>query len=102
MKNLREAIRIRPDDYRALINLGYALRMTDLSESKRLFAQALKYSPMSVEAMGNLANCEAEEGNFAEAVELLKKAIKIDPENPQLKENLRTFQEAERLNPSPR
>ena len=101
VKNLREAIRIRPDDYRALINLGYALRMTDLSESKRLFAQALEYSPMSVEAMGNLANCEAEQGNFAAAIELLRTAMKIDSENNQLKENLRTFQEAQRLNPSP-
>ncbi len=101
VKNLREAIRIRPDDHRALINLGYALRTSDLGESKELFTQALKYAPMNVEAMGNLANCEAEEGNFAGAVELLKKAIKIDPENPQLKENLRTFQEAERLIPSP-
>lgn len=101
VKNLREAIRIRPDDYRALINLGYALRMTNLSESKRLFAQALEYSPMSVEAMGNLANCEAEEGNFAAAIELLRTAMKIDSENTQLKENLRTFQEAQRLNPSP-
>ena len=100
VKNLREAIRIRPDDYRALINLGYALRMTDLSESKRLFAQALKYSPMSVEAMGNLANCEAEEGNFTEAMELLRTAMNIDPENSQLKENLRTFQEARRFVPS--
>ena len=97
VKNLREAIRIRPDDYRALINLGYALRMTDLSESKRLFAQALEYSPTSVEAMGNLANCEAEEGNFAGAIELLRTAIKIDPENTQLKENLWTFREAQRL-----
>jgi tetratricopeptide (TPR) repeat protein len=98
--NLKEAIRIRPDDHRALINLGYALHMSDLAESKRLFRQALKYSPMNVEAMGNLANCEAEEGNFSAAIELLKTAIKIDPDNPQLKENLRTFQEADRLNHS--
>jgi tetratricopeptide (TPR) repeat protein len=83
-----------------LINLGYALRISDLAESKRLFTQALLYSPMNVEAMGNLANCEAEEGNFSGAIELLKKAVKIDPENPQLKENLRTFREAERLDPS--
>jgi tetratricopeptide (TPR) repeat protein len=96
--NLREAIRIRPDDHRALINLGYALRLSDLAESKRLFTQALQYSPMNVEAMGNLANCEAEDGNFSAAIELLKTAIKIDSDNAQLKENLRTFQEAERLN----
>lgn len=53
------------------------------------------------EAMGNLANCEAKEGNFAAAIELLRTAMKIDSENNQLKENLRTFQEAQRLNPSP-
>ena len=100
VKNLREAIRIRPDDHRALINLGYALRTSDLGESKQLFAQALKYAPMNVEAMGNLANCEAEEGNLPAAIELLQRGIGIDPENTQLKENLRTFQEAHRMNPS--
>jgi hypothetical protein len=52
------------------------------------------------EAMGNLANCEAEECNFTEAIELLTTAMKIDPENAQLKENLRTFQETRRLVPA--
>ena len=100
VKNLREAISIRPDDYRALINLGYAVHTSDLSESKRLFAQALEYAPMSVEALGNLANCEAEEGNLSAAIDLLQRGIRIDPENTQLKENLRTFEEAQRLIPS--
>ena len=43
----------------------YAVHTSDLGESKQLFTQALKYVPMNVVAMGNLANCEAEEGNFA-------------------------------------
>ena len=100
VRNLREAIRIRPFDYRALINLGYAVHTSDLGESKQLFTEALKYAPMNVEALGNLANCEAEEGNFTRAIELLRTAIKIDPENPQLKENLRIFQQAQRQIPS--
>lgn len=43
----------------------FAVHTSDLGESKQLFTQALKYVPMNVVAMGNLANCEAEEGNFA-------------------------------------
>ena len=93
--NLREAIRIRPDDHRALINLGYALRTSDMDESKRLFTEALKYVPMNVEAMANLANCEAEEGNFVRATELLRAAIRIAPKEARLRENLRLFEEAQ-------
>ncbi len=95
IENLREAIRLRPHDFRALINLGYALHDFDLKESKRLFAEALEYSPANAEAMGNLANCEAEEGHFNRALELLQDAMKISPKDVKLKENFRLFKEAQ-------
>jgi len=95
-KNLRKAIELRPDDYRALINLGYALHDSDLMQAKQMFSRALEYDPASVEAIGNLANCEAEEGNFSRALELLQQAMEINPNEPRLKENFRLYQEAQK------
>ena len=94
--NLHEAIRLTPHDFRALTNLGYAMRDLDLGESRRLFTEALKYSPENVEAMANLANCEANMGNFSKARELLRKAIKLNPNEPRLRENLRLLDDAEK------
>lgn len=94
--NLREAIRLSPHDHRALINLGYALHDTDLAAAKQLFTEAIKYSPDNAEAIGNLANCEAEEGNLTKALELLRKAMKIAPDNEKLKENYLLYEEAEK------
>jgi len=93
---LRKAIELQPGDYRALINLGYAVHQTDPAESKRLFQEALKFSPINIEAMANLANCEAEEGNFLRALELLREAMEINPNEPRLKENFRLYQEAQK------
>lgn len=94
--NLREAIRLTPHDFRALTNLGYAMRDLDLAESKRLFTEALKYSPENVEAMANLANCESNMGNFSKARELLRNAIKLNPDESRLRENLRLLDDAEK------
>lgn len=96
IENLREAIRLTPEDYRALTNLGYALHDSDLPEAKRLFSKALKLDPGSVEAMANLANCEAEQGHFSQAIELLERAIRISPNDERLEENLKRFREAQR------
>jgi len=60
----------------------YALRTSDLGESKLLFTQALKYAPMNVEAIGNLANFEAKEGNFSRGLELLGQAMQINSNEP--------------------
>lgn len=92
--HLKRGIEIEPQDYRALINLGYALRETDLPEAKRLFEEALKHSPNNIEAMANLANCEAQFGNLDKAVLHLKKACRLDPKNTRLKENLKLFESA--------
>ncbi len=99
IENLREAIRLTPEDYRALINLGYALHESDLPEAKRLFSEALRLDPTSVEAMANLANCESEEGNYSQALELVKGALKLSPKDEKLKENLRRFRDAQRMLP---
>ncbi len=95
IKNLRKAIELRPDDYRALINLGYALHDTDLAEAKRMFSLALEYNAVSVEALANLANCEAEDGNLTKAIELLQRARLVAPRDERLKDNLKMFQQAE-------
>lgn len=94
--HLRRGLEIEPEDYRALINLGYAIRDSDLDEARRLFAAALEYSPDNVEAMANLANCEAIQGNFARAIELMENAIKVAPGDERLVENLNHFREAQR------
>ena len=96
VENLREAIRLTPEDYRALTNLGYALHESDLTEAKRLFSEALKLNPSSVEAMANLANCEAEQGHYSQAIELLERAIRISPNEERLRENVKRFREAQR------
>jgi hypothetical protein len=99
--NLREAIRLTPNDFRALINLGYAVRETDLAEAHRLFTEALKYCPGNLEATANLANCEASFGNYRRAMELLKEAMVMAPDEPRLKENYRLFELALRNTPKP-
>ena len=94
--HLKRGLEIEPEDYRALINLGYAMRDSDLDEAQRLFAAALKYAPDNVEAMANLANCEAIQGNFARAIELMENAIRVAPNDERLIENLNHFREAQR------
>jgi tetratricopeptide (TPR) repeat protein len=91
---LREAIRQTPNDFRAMVNLGYALHDLDLVEARDLFRQALLHSPGNTEAMGNLANCEAELGNLEEAVSLLKQAVAVNPKDVRLQSNLTMFQNA--------
>jgi Flp pilus assembly protein TadD len=76
------------------VNLGYALHDLDLVEARDMFRQALVHSPGNTEAMGNLANCEAELGNLEEAISLLKKAITINPADERLRGNLKMFQDA--------
>ena len=46
--------------------------------------------------MANLANCEAMQGNFARAIELMENAIKVAPGDERLVENLNHFREAQR------
>jgi len=99
--NLREAIRLTPHDFRALTNLGYAVRETDMAEAHQLFTEALKHAPGNLEATANLANCEASVGNYQRAMELLKEAMVMAPDEPRLRENYRLCQEALRNAPKP-
>ncbi len=91
---LRQAVEKTPEDYRALINLGFCMRNRDLTEARRLFEQALTIDPSNVEALGNLANCEAQLGNFGRAVDILDQALLREPENDQLLKNRKLFHDA--------
>lgn len=93
IKNLREAIRISPDNVGALINLGYALHDADLTEAKQFFERARQLEPENAEAIANLANCEAEAGNLERAMSLLQEAMRISPRETKLRENFRLYRD---------
>jgi tetratricopeptide (TPR) repeat protein len=83
------ALKIRPDDIRALNNLGFAYQaMAKYPQAARCFEKALAQSPNNAIAYNNLAGTLYQMGMADSAKILWEKALKIDPDNSQIKKNL--------------
>ena len=56
-----------------------------------MFQKAVKFNPTS-ENYNNLGLALAKQGNLDQAIDMLRKAIKIDPDNSGAQNMLKTFQ----------
>ena len=80
--NLKEALKLDPDNFIALNNIGniYSIK-NDQKKAKIFFIKAIKIKPDYSSAIFNLALINEEMGNNKEAIKLYKKAINYDPDN---------------------
>lgn len=83
------ALKIRPDDLRALNNLGFAYQaMAKYPQAAACFKKALAQSPNNAIAYNNLAGTLYQMGMADSAKTLWEKALQIDPNNAQIRKNL--------------
>jgi tetratricopeptide (TPR) repeat protein len=83
------ALKIRPNDLRALNNLGFAYQaQAKYPQAAACFEKALAQSPNNAIAYNNLAGTLYQMGMADSAKILWEKALKIDPDNAQIRKNL--------------
>jgi tetratricopeptide (TPR) repeat protein len=82
LRELGEAVRIRPRDEVALNTLGALMQLQGRSaEAKALYVRALASRPEYVDAHYNLAGLLLAEGEPKEAVSHLREVVRIDPQD---------------------
>lgn len=87
--HLGEALRIRPGDPEALLNLGrISAERGDWDTAVTFYARLLTESPDNAQAWTNLGIAAALRGNLTGAIEAYRKAIELDPKNPAPRTNL--------------
>lgn len=86
-----EAIALDPQDHSSLNNLAwvYAVQGIRLEEGIRLSRRSIRLAPgPSPEYLDTLAELYFRRGEVARAIEIIRHAVSLQPENPQLKEHL--------------
>ncbi len=84
----RNAIALKPDYARALINLGQLLAASDPPAAAAAYRQALSHHPRDLEALFGLAVVLHQTGALDEALPLYEQALKLAPGNISLLQNL--------------
>jgi protein O-mannosyl-transferase len=83
----RTALELRPANDAALANLGNIhLIRRDAAGAEKQFRAALEANPGSIGASVSLARLLGETGRKQEAMRLLRRALEIDPSNPQIRQ----------------
>ena len=79
----RKAIRLRPNYYEAVYNLGFNLMSAgSLEEAEHTFLQANSIRPDVPEVINNLGILLRRRGGVEQAIEHFRRAIRINPEYP--------------------
>jgi len=89
MAVLREGQKIAPDHAILQNNLGYLMleRGGDLQEAARLIQAALRQDASSGSTMDSWGWVLFRQGKFAEAAEVLKKAVELSPFSPEIRKH---------------
>jgi len=87
---LKEAVSLTPDDTSVLFQYGAALdRGGQPVEAEKTFRDVLKRDPLDAGALNYLGYMLAERGtSLDEAVDLIQRALKVDPDNPSFLDSL--------------
>lgn len=82
VREQKEAVRLDPNNTRYYTNLGtYYGLLEDKRLEREQYEKALKIDGDYAPAIYNLALLEKEEGNFAKALELLKRTLELETES---------------------
>ncbi|MBF0358929.1 MAG: tetratricopeptide repeat protein [Magnetococcales bacterium] len=85
----KKAIKIDPENFIALSNMGFALYSTEkLEEAAVALKKAITISPDFADAYSNLGNTLKKQGKFKEAVASFQKAIALKPDYAEAHSNL--------------
>ncbi len=92
-KEFADILKNNPNDYKSNLALGNSLyRQNNFIEAEKYFAKASEISaenPIQNEtALYNLANSQAQQRKYPEAIENYENILKINPQNNQAKKNL--------------
>ncbi len=83
------ALQLRPDDIRALNNLGFTYQAQgEFDKAINMFNRVIELTGGSAVAYNNLASVYYRKGLIDSAEVLWEKALKLDPENAQIRKNL--------------
>ena len=114
IRQLQEAIRLKPDHAKAHYNLGVVLdQRGQLDEAIRQFQEALRLKPGDAAAYSNLGAALGKKGQIDEAIRQFQTGLRLKPDYAEIHNNLGTalamqgqvdeaihhFQEALRLKP---
>jgi Flp pilus assembly protein TadD len=89
IRELNEAVRIRPQDEVALNTLGSILQIqSEKAKAKELYLRALASRPGYAAAHYNLAGLLLDEGETEEAISHLREVLKADPQDVRASEKL--------------
>ena len=82
IEELKQTIRINPDDADAHANLGVAYVKSDMhKEAIEAFKQAIRINSDDADTHNNLGHAYSKSGKYKEATEAFKQAIRIDPDH---------------------
>ena len=86
-----KAIELNPADHSSMNNLAwvYAIQRIQLEEGIRLSLRALRLRPNSPTYLDTLAELYFVTGDVARALEIIRQAIALDPDQPELRAHLR-------------
>ena len=92
LKCYETALELNPEEPEIANDLGrLAYRMGFLSEAEWLFRDYIARVPNSTDGANNLANAQRDQFRFAEAIETIRAAIKVNPESALLWNTLGTI-----------
>ncbi len=86
---LRAGLAADPDNVYILRIMAFThMQERNVSEAKLLFERMLKINPRDWDTMNRLGAIYIQEGNAAKGLELLKKSLQLNPNQPRLKQTL--------------
>ena len=81
LKYFEEGLKLDPRNTSCLFNVGYIQgRQGNDAKAEKMFQETLRLNPDFPEALLELANLRVQDKKFAEAVELLRKFVKVSHE----------------------
>lgn len=92
---LQQALAKNPLQPQTLTNLGNLLvAENEISQAKKCYTKALLCDERLIDAYNGLAQCYCNEQDFTSAIDVLKKAYNLAPDNVKVQNNLTKIQQA--------
>lgn len=87
----QEAVSLDPRDHSSLNNLAwvYSIQGVHLDDGIRFSRRSLRLEPDTPQYLDTLAELYFKRGEYARAVEIIRYAVSLEPEDPHLKEHLK-------------